>query len=370
MGNKSSSEKGEKQEKKSRKSKTKGERKPQSNTDIDIGQGGPTQVIRQKYAPDGAPSMYHGTVRANPNFDANEAAEKLHKAMDGAGTKDQKVIDVLTSCNTEQRQLIVPAYLDKYGKDLRETLKSELSGDFEDVMKHLVEPQAVYEAWLLHEAISGVGTEEDELMEVLAFRNKEQLESIEAAYQEKYDNSLSDDIQGDTTGNFEKLLLILLKGERDDPHVVVESFAKSDAWILHKEGEGQIGTDEKHFLRVFSTRSWDQLAAACGAYEELYGKTMEEALGNEFSGDILYGLKKLVAFSRDRAVYFAGRLYKAMDGMGTDDERLQRIIMTHCETDMLEIKEAFKNTYGRTLGNMIRDECSGNYKNVLLALIN
>ena len=41
-----------------------------------------------------------------------------------------------------------------FSQDLRETLKSELSGDFEDVVKHLVEPQAVYEAWLLHEAIS------------------------------------------------------------------------------------------------------------------------------------------------------------------------------------------------------------------------
>lgn len=347
-----------------------GTRKTMTNTDIDIGRNGPTQVVRQWYALPGAPSMYHGTVSARPNFQANTEAENLHVAMDGAGTKDTKVIDVLTSCNNEQRQLVAQAFQQKYGKDLRETLKSELSGDFEDVVKHLVEPSAVYEAWLLNEAISGIGTEEDVLLEVLAFRNKEQLQSVQDAYKNKYNNSLKEDIDSDTDGNFQKLLLMLLKGERDEPHIVVESFANSDAYILHKEGEGQMGTDDELFLKVFTTRSFDQLAAFCRAYEKLYGKSMDDALGNEFSGDILYGLKKLVAFSRDRAEYFADKLYNAMSGIGTDDEVLQRIVMTHCEVDMLEIKEAFRNKYGKTLGNMIRDDCSGNYKNVLLALIN
>lgn len=32
--------------------------------------------------------MYHGTIRGRPNLDANAEAEKLHKAMDGAGKFD------------------------------------------------------------------------------------------------------------------------------------------------------------------------------------------------------------------------------------------------------------------------------------------
>ena len=57
MGNKSSSEKNGSSGggKGNRKSKSKGEKKPLTNTDIDIGQDGPTQVIRQMYAPAGAP---------------------------------------------------------------------------------------------------------------------------------------------------------------------------------------------------------------------------------------------------------------------------------------------------------------------------
>ncbi|XP_072045541.1 annexin A13-like [Amphiura filiformis] len=347
-----------------------GNRKPMTNTNMDIGKDGPTQVIIQTFAPAGAPAVYHGTVRARPNFQASQEAEKLHKAMDGAGTKDNAVIDVLTSCNNEQRQLIAQAYKQKYGKDLIKVLKSELSGDYEDVVVHLVEPSAEYEAWLMNEAISGLGTEEDVLIEILSFRNKTQLEGVRKAYKNKFGKTLAEDIDSDTSGNFQKLLLKLMKEDRDEPHVVVESFAKSDARFLHQEGEDRLGTDDDFFMSVFTSRSWDQLAAACKAYEEIYGKTMEDALGKEFSGDILYGLKKLVAFSRDRAVYFADKLHEAMSGMGTDDETLQRIIITHCEVDMLEIKEAYRNKYSKTLGNMIRDDCSGNYKNILLALIN
>ena len=33
--------------------------------------------------------MYHGTVRARPNFQPNQEAEKLHIAMDGAGKTEE-----------------------------------------------------------------------------------------------------------------------------------------------------------------------------------------------------------------------------------------------------------------------------------------
>ena len=41
-----------------------------------------------------------------------------------------------------------------FTQNLIEVLKSELSGDYEDVVVHLVQPAAEHEAWLMHEAIS------------------------------------------------------------------------------------------------------------------------------------------------------------------------------------------------------------------------
>lgn len=38
-----------------------------------------------------------------------------------------------------------------------------------------------------------------------------------------------------------------------------------------------------------------------------------------------------VAFARDRAEYFATKLYSSLSGLGTDDEQLQRLVISHCE---------------------------------------
>lgn len=40
--------------------------------------------------------------------------------------------------------------------------------------------------------------------------------------------------------------------------------------------------------------------------------------------------------------------------MGTDDDSLIRVIVTRCEIDMVQIKEAFKAEYEETLGNFIK----------------
>jgi len=341
-----------------------------TNTETDIGRSGPTQVVRQIYAPPGAPAIYHGTVRARPSFEASKEAENLKIAMQGTGTNDNLLIDVLTSCDRSQRQRIAEAYQQKYNKDLLKDLKSEISGDYQDVVEKLLESAAQYDAWLLHETMDGLGTDDDALIEILSFRNKDELQDIQTEYLKRYGRQLSEDIKGDTSGNFEKLCLKLMEGKRDVPHVLVASFADADAKTLYQEGEDRIGTWDDLFIDIFTSRSWDQLGAVCDAYKKLYGKTIEEALENEFSGDILFGLKKLVAFARDRAEYFATKLYSCLSGLGTDDEGLQRLIISHCEIDMLEIKEAFRNKFGKTLGNMIRDDCSGNYKTILLALIN
>ena len=73
--------------------------------------------------------------------------------------------------------------------------------------------------------------------------------------------------------------------------------------------------------------------------------------------------------AKNKPAYFAKRLFKAMDGMGTDDENLCRIVATRCDVDMVEIKQAFHQMYDKPLGKMIKGDTSGAYEKMLLALI-
>ena len=58
-----------------------------------------------------------------------------------------------------------------------------------------------------------------------------------------------------------------------------------------------------------------------------------------------------------------------MKGMGTDDKTLVRIIVSRCEVDLVEIKEAFIQKYNKTLGKMIETDTSGDYKKVLIKIV-
>ena len=69
---------------------------------------------------------------------------------------------------------------------IEEVLKDKLSGNFEDCMVALLDLPEVYDAKLLNKAISGAGTDEDLLSEVIATRPKWRLEEIKEQYEKLY----------------------------------------------------------------------------------------------------------------------------------------------------------------------------------------
>lgn len=71
--------------------------------------------------------------------------------------------------------------------------------------------QQRYFAERLYNAMKGAGTKDDVLCYIFAIHDKPQLRAIAAEFQVKYNKSLEDMIKGDTSGDYLKLLLELLK---------------------------------------------------------------------------------------------------------------------------------------------------------------
>jgi hypothetical protein len=65
----------------------------------------------------------------------------------------------------------------------------------------------------------------------------------------------------------------------------------------------------------------------------------------------------MIDSARDRQQYFADSLYKAMKGLGTKNETLQRIVISRCEIDMQQIKQKFQDKYAKSLPEMIKVCC-------------
>ncbi|XP_045076195.1 annexin A5 isoform X2 [Coregonus clupeaformis] len=118
---------------------------------------------------------------------------------------------VLTSRSNSQRQQIKAAYKTLHGKDLVGDLKGELGGKFETLVVALMTPPILYDVTSLRNAIKGAGTDEKVLIEILSSRTAQQIKDITAAYRQECGKDLEEDVTGDTSGHFRRLLVILLQ---------------------------------------------------------------------------------------------------------------------------------------------------------------
>ncbi|XP_028269614.1 annexin A5b [Parambassis ranga] len=310
--------------------------------------------------------MDRGTVKASKNFNASADAEVLYKAMKGIGTDEDAILQLLTARSNAQRQDIKTTYKTLYGKDLIDDLKGELGGNFETLIIALMTPPIAYDVTSLRNAIKGAGTNEKVLVEILASRTPRQVKDIIAAYKLEYDANLEEDVCGDTSGYFQRLLVILLQANRETG--IQAGNIESDAQALFKAGEEKFGTDEQSFVTILGNRSAEHLRRVFDAYMKLAGYEMEETIKRETSGNLKDLLLAVVKCARSVPGYFAETLYYSMKGAGTDDSTLIRVMATRSEVDMLDIRAEFRRKFACSLHSMIKGDTGGDYRKALLLL--
>ncbi|XP_067642045.1 annexin B10 [Eurosta solidaginis] len=302
-------------------------------------------------------------------FDASSDAQTLRAAMNGLGTDEEAIINLLTARSNAQRQQLKAQFETEFGRDLVDDLKSELGGQFEDVIVALMTPPVEYLCKQLHEAMAGMGTDEETLVEILCTKTNEEMYEIVAAYEAKYDRPLAEQMCSETSGFFRRLLTLIVTGVRDPVGSVDAAKALEDAEALYNAGETKLGTDEEVFNRIMSHSSFAQLRLIFDGYKELSGQTIEQAIKHEMDGALHDAMIAIVECVQSPAAFFANRLYKSMNGAGTNDAALIRIIVSRSEIDLGTIKDEFERIYNRTLYSAVVGETSGDYKNALTALL-
>ncbi|XP_038628446.1 annexin A6 isoform X1 [Tachyglossus aculeatus] len=311
---------------------------------------------------------YRGSINEYGDFDANQDAEALYSAMKGIGSDKEAILELITSRNNRQRNEICQSYKSLYGKDLIADLKYELTGKFERLIVGLMRPLAYFDAKEIKDAVAGIGTDEKCLIEILASRTNQQIHQLVAAYKDAYERDLEGDVIADTSGHFQKMLVVLLQGTREEDDVVSEDLVQQDVQTLYEAGELKWGTDEAEFIYILGNRSKQHLRLVFDEYLKTTGKPIESSIRAELSGDFQKLMLAVVKCVRSTAEYFAERLFKAMKGLGTRDNTLIRIMVSRSELDMLDIREVFRTKYEKSLFSMIKNDTSGEYKKALLKL--
>ncbi|XP_057445121.1 annexin D5-like isoform X2 [Lotus japonicus] len=297
-------------------------------------------------------------------------ARKLHKAFKGLGCDTSKVIQILAHRDSVQRDLIQQEYETTFSESLSKRLASELRGHTKKALKLWLYDPATRDAVIARKALTTTPVFDNQaITEIICSRTPSQLRRLKEVYLSTYHSYIEHDIENQTSGDHKKLLLAYLSTPRYEGPELDNTIVQQDATQLYKSGEKRIGTDEKMFIKIFSERSSTHLAAVDSAYRAQHGNTLEKALKKETSGSFLRGLLTILRCATNPAMYFAKILHKSMKGMGTDDSRLIRVIVTRTEIDMQHIKAAYYSKYGKPLTHAVRSDTSGSYKDFLLHLL-
>ena len=286
-------------------------------------------------------------------------AQALRDAMKGFGTDEAALIKIVANRTNQQRMAIKEAYKTAFGRDLISDLKSELRGKLEDAMVALFTEPIEYDCDSLKNAMKGVGTDEDSLIEIITSRPNWMLKKIKEKYKEKYKKDLESAIKSETSGDLERLLVSILQCKRSENNNPNVNECAAQAKELFDAGEAKWGTDSAVFNKIFTGCSPAEIACIAREYHKISGHTILDGINKEFS---------IVYATISPSEYFATRVKDAIKGFGTNDHLLIRVLVTRDEIDMPQIKQYYKQLYGKDMIEDIKKDIGGDYRTLMIEL--
>ena len=298
----------------------------------------------------------------------SDTLDKLEAAV--TGKDENALIDITINNTNAQRVKLRDDYKAKFGRDLLDDFKNNFKSEFLDTVTGVFKTPAEYDADLLYTAMKGIGSDKDVITEVLCFRDQKRINEIKAKFQEKYGKDLVAEIKSETSGDYQKIVLQLLEGGRQENAQADLQKCSGIADELYKAGEDKLGTDEATFIKYFTSLSPAELLLVCKEYHKKYKKNMVDVISSEFDGNVKKLLTVILYSMFSPSEYFAEQIMYAVAGAGTNDAQLIRCIISRYSIDMKKVKKYYKKLYNKELLDAVKGDVAGNYGKILEALIN
>jgi len=297
------------------------------------------------------PAWYHEICERSVDLNmCTVSADALRKAMKGIGTNNKKIIKIMADKSTAEVQAIRKQFAKKHKRDLLKDFKSETSGNFDTVLSALTMDKYEYDASLIRSAVKGVGTNEEILIEVLCTRSPDEISRISARYSQMYKKSMSKDIKEDTSKDFQQILLSLCEGKRSMGNNIDD-----DADRFYKAATS---SDVSVFIDMLTGFSRAYIEMINNKYKELHDKSLSTVIGEECKGDVKKCLQALCIPIHE---YLAEKIRLTMQGLGTKDNKLIRLVVSQKERHLRKISKYFFAANKKSLLKWVKGDTSGNY---------
>jgi hypothetical protein len=296
-----------------------------------------------------------------------DAAHILNEALDSRN-KDEAVLNVIKSTNLDTRLQICKYYTETYKTSLYSELKSKLNGYFKNIAIHLFLHPITFVAKSLKKGLKGFSADETVVLEALTSHTQEELRQIEEAFKAETNKELSKEIEKNFSGTLKKNLLNLLYTPRRVNHNPEKDKCEKLANLLIDVGEPNWAGDENIFKEVFIQSSPEELVLIGRYYLKKSGNNMLDVIDQKISGKNKTLLREILYNNIIPQELYAEKVYLAIKGLGTDNNLLNRVLVSRNEIDMDDIREIYQAKYNVAMRDDIIGDTSGIYEKLCLHL--
>lgn len=221
------------------------------------------------------------------------------------------------------------------------------------------------DAETLYNAMKGIGSDKEAILDLVTSRSNAQRQEIIAAYKSNFGQDLIDDLKYELTGKFERLIVSLMRTP-----------AYHDAKEIHDAIKGA-GTNERCLIEVLASRNNKQIHDMVAAYKDAYGRDMEEDVIADTSGHFKKMLVVLLQGTRDKSGVVdanlveqdAQDLYAAGEEQwGTDEAKFIMILGNRSVAHLRMVFDEYDKIAEMSIEDSIKNELSGDFERLMLAV--
>jgi len=212
-------------------------------------------------------------------------AELLKEAMEGWGTNDTLLCEIICTRSSRELRAAAKIFADENGKSLHQWIDGDTSGTYQDFLlaclhatrredSQVDEGAVDMQVELLWGAgLNGEDKETNVFKTVLSKASEAQINAIKEKFESKYGKTMADAIKEHMGGDWERALLARIM---DKPTYYADALQKAfKGW----------GTDEKATSRILGRNGKAEIKKIAARYEEMYGVSLHDAISSETSGN-------------------------------------------------------------------------------------
>ncbi|KAF9550526.1 hypothetical protein EC957_000200 [Mortierella hygrophila] len=303
--------------------------------------------------------------------------QNIHTALGFTVADQEALVNIIGRREYQQLVTIARQYKTSYGVDLTVELDKKIIGSLGSLLAGACQHKVLAEVQYLHKAgksnrkyetLRKKDTAIEVFCEILVGRTSEEITELKEAFTAVHKADLKEHVLSFCKVNETKAFFVaIFEPKEEKPLENVEGAIEK----LHKLLEAK---DLNGSLQYVSSLTTAQLNTLVRTYNSLHQKahvvtTIDKNIAPSHKGEVLDLLLYTVMQASDPARHVALRFEESMEGLGTNEDHLSRLVIRNRGKFMEKVKAAYHMDYNRTLADRIRGDTSGLYSHLLCHLI-